>query len=243
MKHTAIFYTHNKISPKVLKQSLISFCAMVNYPHHIFETCGIVISVEPVREVFDVESENIINLIAPNAIINNQQLSIIDKILHVMKSYPSDYVSLHEHDTLYPKQYLHVVQNIFLSNGKDLQHLDYLAYNNLVGVNGTGYQKRIIKDYPLSTLSFPSEILIDVLEHKRQEYYKTSWCYLEPGYGGSYGSHLRLGQIGEGQALPVVHINMNLTDNNHHLTDHYLTYEAESSLGIDCWPGDLSFIF
>lgn len=155
--------------------------------------------------------------------------------------FPSDFVSLHEHDALYPEEYLVTIQDILeeVSTG-----FDYLAYNNLIGVNKTGYQQRTVLDYPFSTLTFPSAVLEDVLNHKRKEFYANgNWCYLEPGYKGSYGTHFHRLALGKGYAQPVVHINMDQTTHNHHFTNHYLTYEPVSRNGFSDWPGDLSFMF
>jgi hypothetical protein len=243
MKHIAIFYTHNQLSENVLRKSLMNFSDLLNNRSLPLKTTGVVISVVPVKAVYDVEGENIRNLIAPDHMINKKHLSIVEKVLYVLDLYPSDYVSLHEHDALYPKEYLSIIQNVFISNGTSRKYFDYLAYNNIVGVCRAGYQSRIVKDHPLSTLSFPSEILTDVLRHKRSECKLGQWCFLEPGYGGSYGAHYRLGQIGEGEVPPIVHINMNLTGQNHHLTNHYDTYSAPQSNDLMYWPGDLSTIF
>ena len=125
-----------------------------------------------------------------------------------------------------------------------LDNIDYLAYNNLIGVNKTGYQNRGIIDFPLSTLTFKYHSIKDLLQKKRKEYYFNNfWCYLEPGYKGSYGGHFKRVQLGKGGLLPVVHINMNQTTNNHHISNHYLTYEPVSRQGFNEWPGDLSYLF
>jgi len=103
--------------------------------------------------------------------------------------------------------------------------------------------RRVI-DSPLSTLTFNAKILTELLENKRLEINKNNgWCYLEPGYAGSYGSHLRKLQLGADCRLPIVHINMNNTPNNHHLTNHYATFDNVSKSGFDQWPGDLSYLF
>jgi hypothetical protein len=118
--------------------------------------------------------------------------------------FPSDFISLHEHDVLYPEEYLLTIQTVFQEIPTD--NLDYLAYNNIIGVNKTGYQQRNVIDFPLSTLTFKFHSIQD------------NWCYLEPGYGGSYGNHFKNVQLGKGSVLPAVHINMNETSNNHQPT-------------------------
>lgn len=158
-----------------------------------------------------------------------------------MEIYPSDFVSLHEHDMLYPPEYLDTVQHVLHDFFGDF---DFVAYNNLLGVNNTGYQRRMVRDYPLSTLIFPYNVLTDLLEKKRKEFYKNKYgCYLEPGYMGSYGTHLCKLQLGNGSARPAIHINMDKTAQNHHFTTHYRTYEPVSKTGFNEWPGDLSYIF
>jgi hypothetical protein len=131
--------------------------------------------------------------------------------------FPSDFISLHEHDVLYPEEYLLTIQTVFQEIPTD--NLDYLAYNNIIGVNKTGYQQRNVIDFPLSTLTFKFHSIQDLLINKRKEYYlNNNWCYLEPGYGGSYGNHFKNVQLGKGSVLPAVHINMNETSNNHQPT-------------------------
>ena len=241
MKHLAILYTNNNVAPKAFAKVLSYFTKNIANSSLLFDTSGIIISVEPISNLSEGEISNLKNVIAPQEIINKGHLSIIEKISLVLKLFPSDYVSLHEHDVLYPEKYLTSIQSIL--NEVDFS-FDYLAYNNIIGVNKTGYQKRIVHDYPLSTLTFPMDTLKNLLDHKRVEFASNgNWCYLEPGYGGSYGSHFRKIQFGKGTIEPVVHINMNQTKNNHHLTDHYLTYEPISSYGFTEWPGDLSMIF
>lgn len=206
-----------------------------------YKTLGVIVSVNPVCDLIEIKHPKVINIIAPDRIINKGHLSIIEKISHVVESHPADFVSLHEHDVLYPEDYLISVQNTIMDIGVDF---DYLAYNNLIGVNKTGYQKRIIEDHPLSTLTFPISRLKDLLINKRREFFSNkNWCFLEPGYGGSYGGHFRRIQLGKGSATPLVHINMNQTFRNHHFTNHYLTYEAKSTIGFNEWPGNLSYIF
>lgn len=237
MKHLAILYTNNNIDPRVFSLVLSCFAKTLNHPSLIFDTLGVIVSRHPVA----LAGCQVKNIVAPAQITNKGHVSIIDKICLALALFPSDFVSLHEHDALYPEEYLVTIQDILeeVSAG-----YDYLAYNNLLGVNKTGYQQRTVLDYPFSTLTFPSAVLKDLLDHKRQEYAANgNWCYLEPGYGGSYGTHFRRLAVGNGYAAPVVHINMNQTSRNHHFTNHYLTYEPVSQIGFSAWPGNLAFLF
>ncbi|QHT66804.1 hypothetical protein GXP67_09105 [Rhodocytophaga rosea] len=196
MKHTAIFYTNNNISLKAFQKVLSCFIKAINHPSLPFDTLGVIVSVFPVLDLLETDYKNIKNIIASQEIINKGHLSIIEKISLALALFPSDYVSLHEHDVLYPEEYLLTLQNIL----EDMSSaFDYLAYNNIIGVNKTGYQQRTIVDHPLSTLAFPYPVIKDVLDHKRREFsLNGNWCYLEPGYGGSYGTHLRRLQLGNG---------------------------------------------
>lgn len=242
MKHLAVFYTNNKISPVALKKSLSYFAKIVDNPNLPFETLGVIVSISPLFNIWHIQSGKIKNIIAPNKIINKGHLSIIEKILLAVELFPSDFISLHEHDVLYPEEYLLSIQNVLEEVPVD--NLDYLAYNNLLGVNKTGYQKRKIIDFPLSTLTFKVHAIKDLLKNKLKEYYfNDNWCYLEPGYAGSYGNHLKRVQLGKGSLLPAVHINMNETSYSHHLSNHYLSYEPVSHHGFNEWPGDLSYLF
>lgn len=241
MKYLAIFYTNNIISHTVLKKALDCFNKTVRCSQTFYKTLGVVVSKKSISDELNPGYETLQNLIAPEEIINKGHLSIIEKISLAMEKFPSDYVSLHEHDVLYPKEYLLTIQNIIKELGSTF---DYLAYNNIIGVNRTGYQDRIVEDYPLSTLIFTYPALKDLLEHKRTEYLANNgWCFLEPGYGGSYGSHLKKLEIGKGSEDPIVHVNMNDTVTNHHFTNHYLTYEPVSKTGFNEWPGDVAYLF
>jgi len=227
MKHLAIFYTNNQISPIVLNKSLSYFTKMVANPLLPIYTLGVVVSISPILEMLENNTRKIKNILAPIKIIEKGHLSIIEKILLAIEQFPTDYISLHEHDVLYPEEYLLSIQTVLME--VPLDNIDYLAYNNLIGVNKTGYQNRGIIDFPLSTLTFKHHSIKDLLQNKRKEYYlNNSWCYLEPRYKGSYGGHFKRVQLGKGSLLPAVHINMNQTTNNHHISNHYLTYEPIS---------------
>ena len=242
MKHLAVLYTNNKIRSQAIEKSLSCFLRTISRPDLPYHTTGAVVSAHPVSEFFAMENKNIKNIIAPVEILDQGHLSIIEKISMALELFASDYVSLHEHDVLYPDTYLLTVQDAIVAISDN--SFDYLAYNNIIGVNKTGFQQRLVEDYPLSTLTFRLPVIRDLLDHKRREFsVNKGWCYLEPGYGGSYGKHFRRIQLGKGSAKPVVHINMNQTCHNHHLTDHCLTYEPVSKCGFSEWPGDLSYIF
>ncbi len=239
MKHLALLYTHNQIASQVLQLVVECFTKMVDQKALWVDTMGIIVSVHPVSVPLSQASKRIKNILAPQPIVNRGHLSIIEKIAFALQQFPADYVSLHEHDMLYPADYLLSIHEVIEETGTEF---DYIAYSNLMGVNKTGYQKRLLKDFPFSTLTFSSHILNNLLVHKRNEFFKNGqWCYLEPGYGGSYGHHLRRLQLMSD--TPCVHINMNQTVSNHHFTNHYLTYEPTSSSGFSEWPGDLANLF
>jgi hypothetical protein len=240
--HTAIFYTHNAIDARVLELSLRHFQNMVGMYGLPFKTHGVVVSCEAVNTFLtSVERRSVTNLIAPVEIRNLGHLSIVEKITLAIETFPSDFVSLHEHDVLYPEDYLEVCQGVL----KDYANmLDYVSYDRIMGVNQTGYVGRSINDTPLSCLSFPTRILKLHLLSKREEIKSNSgWCYLEPGYWGSTGGNLRKLSVGAACTHPIVHVNMNSTSKNHHFTNHYLTYESISKNGFTEWPGDLSYLF
>ncbi|WP_026632536.1 hypothetical protein [Dyadobacter alkalitolerans] len=241
--HTAIFYTHNEIDELVLKASLNYFKNMVFAKNLPLKTKGIVVSCKPVTFLLEMEEDMslITNVIAPESIRNLGHLSIIEKITLGMDCFPSDFVSLHEHDVLYPQDYLVICQELLLEH---TNLFDYAVYNRILGVNRTGYVDRIMNDFPLSCTSYSSEVLKSHLLAKRQEIQKNGgWCYLEPGYGGSNGDHLKRLIMGAACVHPLIHINMNNTSNNHHFTNHYLTYEPISDRGFTEWPGNLSHLF
>jgi hypothetical protein len=242
LKHLAIFYTHNRIAKPLLDTTLFFFQRMINNPVLPFQTQAVIVSCDPVDlSLREGKSINSINLIAPEAIRDKGHFSIIEKLSYAMNAFPSDFISLHEHDVLYPEDYLLVVQTAF-SEYND--YFDFLAYSSIIGVNKSGYVERSINDTPLSCLTFGSPALKLLLEHKREEVSRNEgWCYLEPGYGGSYGGQMRKLQLGADCTFPIVHVNMNKTNENHHFTNHYDTYKTKSKNGFDQWPGNLSHLF
>ncbi len=54
-----------------------------------------------------------------------------------MKLFSGDYISLHEHDDLYPPNYLQNIQSI-ISELPD-STFGYIAYNNIIGLNRSAY--------------------------------------------------------------------------------------------------------
>lgn len=242
LSHTAIFYTHNAIDERIISLSLQYFQNMVEIPELPFTTKGVVISCKQIELLLNSKLDtSVANVIAPKSIRNLGHLSIVEKIAFAMEIFPSDFVSLHEHDVLYPEDYLLVCQELL----QDYTNMfDYVAYDWIIGVNRTGYVDRNIKDTPLSCLSFPAPVLKGHLLSKREEIRKNSgWCYLEPGYAGSTGGNLRKLSAGAACNLPIIHINMNGTNKNHHFSNHYLTYESISTQGFTQWPGDISYLF
>lgn len=240
--HLAIFYTHNEIDENVLRLSLNHFCRMINNKHLPLASKGVIISCEPIYSLLELnEATNIVNLIAPNHIRNKGHISIIEKIIMGIESSSANFISLHEHDVLYPEDYLLICQELLMTYSNAF---DYIAYDFILGVNKTGYLDRTINDYPLSCLSFPAETLKHHLLIKKDEIIQNDgWCYLEPGYAGSAGKHLKSLIAGGACTDPIVHINMDGTNNNHHFTNHFLTYANISTKGFTEWPGDLSYLF
>jgi len=132
MNHVAIFYTHNAIDARVLGLSLRHFQNMVGMYGLPLKTHGVVVSCEPVNEFLtSMEHMSVTNLVAPVEIRNLGHLRIVEKITLAMEVFPSDFVSLHEHDVLYPEDYLLVCQELL----QDYANLfDYVAYDRIMGV-------------------------------------------------------------------------------------------------------------
>jgi hypothetical protein len=239
VSHLAVFYTNNSICPKLLAKSLSYFVKLgrIELPLH---TIFVIVSCDSLLEWSN--EAGFYNIIAPESIRNRGHLSIIYKIKLAMKLFPSDFVSLHEHDVLYPTTYLNSIQSVL--NSIPIGAFDYVAYHNIIGVNQTGYLNRTTHDYPLSSLTFKSDSLKTLLEAKTEEYHHNQgWCYLEPGYKGSFGTTFKKIQFGLESEVPIVHVNMNDSKRNHHISNHFLTYERISSSGFNRWPGDVRYLF
>lgn len=237
--HIAIFYTNNTLHNPLLKISLSHFKNVLLFDN-LSKTMGVIISSKPID--FVDFGDSAIKFIAPRSIQNLGHLSIIKKLAYVLDRIDCKYVSLFEHDVLYPNDYLNTIQDFI--KYFSFQKFDYLAYGNLIGANKTGYLKRRIIDYPMSTLTFKVEVLKRVLSEKEKECIENGgWCYIEPGYSGSFGGNLIRVNLGSIANSPLVHVNMNKTSFNHHISNHYSTFEETSINGFNQWPGNLTHLF
>lgn len=237
--HIAIFYTNNALHTPLLRKSL-SYYKKVLLFDNISKTLGVIISSKPID--FVDFGDTAIKLIAPKSIQNLGHLSIIKKLAYVLDHSECKFVSLFEHDVLYPNDYLNTIQGFI--KYFSFQEFDYLAYGNLIGVNKTGYLKRKIIDYPMSTLTFKYEVLKNLLYEKEKECIENGgWCFIEPGYSGSAGGNLIRVNLCSMSNYPLVHVNMDKTFFNHHISNHYLTFEETSNHGFNQWPGNLIHIF
>jgi hypothetical protein len=154
----------------------------------------------------------------------------LSKILNIYKQrYPDEkvLVCLLEHDVLYHETYLHGAARFFEQGGAGRTGVNARGF---IGLNQTGYCADKWKHYPLSMMSVDLDYLLPHVEEKIQECLVHGVCVIEP-------DRKLLDDCTPGHA-PAIHVNCNLTGRSHHFTNHYDSYEKESSLPAEIagWP-------
>jgi hypothetical protein len=201
----AAYYTHNRIRESLLRTSIQSVASACKHAGSDLVVC----SWEPVPGDWK-------NIICPYK--DNGLLNIIIQILMIMYKYEGAYnfISLCEHDCLYPHDYFTRLQKL-IDTGRAVEGISNREY---IGLNETGYLRVNQRDEPTSALSLEWSFARATLERKLKTFIAGGYCCIEPEDKSAF---LRLEDGGH----PMVHVNMNNTDKNHHLTSHYNVYEKD----------------
>lgn len=212
MKILAGFYTNNKVRQSLLAESL----------HH-FELAAAQAAVIPVVSSWKpIPGHNCRSLISHFQIPAHGHLNILLQILQIVHSTtePWDYFAFCEHDCLYPKNY-------FADNYRLLSSGEYsgMASENHIGLRPNGYAKCWYHTQPLFAMIVRREELLSSLELKLEECVLNGWCCIEPD--DRTGWLIRSVDI---QTPPIIHVNMETTNANHHLTNHHHFYSLTETI-------------
>lgn len=206
MNILAGFYTHNRIRPELLAQSLKFFQeAAENGP-----VIPIVSSWKPIPDL------KCLNLISHFKIAEHGHLNILLQLQQIIQSceQPWDYFAFCEHDCFYPPGYFEDIV-------KRLSALPVsgLASENHIGLRPAGFADCWYHTQPLFSMVVRRDHLMVSLQKKLAECVRQGWCCIEPDDRDDW-----IIIPSSDPMPPIVHVNMNSTCNNHHLTDHFKFY-------------------
>ena len=206
MRILAGYYTHNRLRGKLLEKSLESFLKAAGKA-----------DVVPVVSSW----EAIPNLPCKNVISNfklggHGHLNIILQLHQILFStdFEWDYFAFCEHDCLYPETYFTDAVKI-LETGK----YTGIASENHIGMRANGYSECGSRIQPLSGIILQREPMLLAMREKFQEVVTKGWCCIEPNDRKQWYIQRR-----DMTLNPIVHVNMDMTMNNHHLTNHFDSY-------------------
>src|SRR4030095_8105195 len=218
MKILAGFYTNNRIRPQLLDQSLKHFLAAAgNAP-----VIPIVSSWKPIRNL------PCQSVLSHFQLEGHGHLNILLQLLQIVQCTKEqwDYFAFCEHDCLYPPDYFANAKRMISETRPP-----GLATENHIGLFPNGFAHWLFPFHPLFAMTVRKDCLLRSLQEKLGECAKNGWCCLEPGNRTNWLIVSRADQVS-----PIVHVNMNTTANNHHLTnmyDFYCIEEAEQR--HPCW--------
>ena len=212
MNIIAGYYTNNNIRQSIIQHSLNSFLsAAENGP-----VIPIVSSWDPIPNL---QCKNVISRFRLNGY---GHLNILLQLLQIVQATdePWDYFAFCEHDCLYPSDYFADIERR-LSDDKP----PGIASEHHIGLFPCGFadcQRTPMQ--PLFAMVMRKECLMESLYTKIKECAAKGWCCLEPDDRSGWCI------VKPNSAIPpIVHVNMNMTDTNHHLTNAYDFYSVENA--------------
>lgn len=206
MKILAGFYTNNNVRKSLLAESLCHF--------EIAATQAAVIPV--VSSWKPIDGHSCRSVISHFQLPAHGHLNILLQLLQIVHSTaePWDYFAFCEHDCFYPKNYFEDLCSI-LGDGR----YSGLASENHIGLRPNGYAKPWYQTQPLFGMVLRRDELMSSLGVKLKECILNGWCCIEPD--DRSGWFIRKA---DGETPPIVHVNMETTNANHHLTNHHHFY-------------------
>lgn len=216
MKILAGFYTHNKLRPKLLEKSLENFLKAAG-------KADVVPVVSSWEAIPGLSCSNLISRYK-----NNGHLNIILQLYHIVYTYKDtwDYFAFCEHDCLYPETYFTDAEKILLGD-----NYTGLVSENHIGMRPSGYCDIGSPTHPLFTIILSRNQTLNFLETKLKESVIGTLNRIEPDNREKWYFQKRNDKF-----IPVVHVNMDATMNNHHLTNHYDFYKPSPfSTSISYW--------
>lgn len=206
IKILAGFYTNNKVRASLLDQSIRCFQLAAANANVIPVICS----------WQQISGHHCRNLISHFQISQHGHLNILLQLYQIVHSVHEswDYFSFCEHDCLYPEHYFSELCQL-LSNS------DYpgVANANHVGLRPNGYANCWNPTHPLFAMVVRKDVLQKSLDEKLKECVLNGWCCIEPDDRTGW-----LIRHPNGEITPIIHVNMNTTGSNHHLTNHYDCY-------------------
>lgn len=220
MKLLAAFYTNNRVRPRLLEESLRHFItAAENGP-----VIPVVSSWNPMPNL------PCRNLVSHFRLEGHGHLNILLQLLQIVQSTDDrwDYFAFCEHDCLYPPRY-------FAETARRVSETlpRGLASENHLGLFPNGFAKWSFPFHPLFAMALRRDYLLEWLQGKLGQCASTGWCCLEPDDRTAWLTR----SFGDGTA-PIIHVNMNRTANNHHLTNIYDFYCIEDAEQHDRFWGN-----
>lgn len=206
IKILAGFYTNNKVRESLLVQSL-----------RFFEIAASQANVIPVISSWqDTSQRNCRNLISHFQFSQNGHLNILLQLYQIVHSTQEawDYFAFCEHDCLYPENYFSELCEL-LSNAA----YPGVASANHIGLRPNGYAGCWNPTHPLFAMVVRRDVLLKSLDEKLRECVLNGWCCIEPDDRNGW-----LIRNPDNEFPPIIHVNMNTTSSNHHLTNHYDFY-------------------
>lgn len=209
MKILAGYYTSNRIRPKVLEHSLNQFIIASKNG----SVLPIVSSWEP---IYNIDCRNVVSHFRIGG-----HLNILLQLLQIVDTTDEswDYFAFCEHDCLYPPFYFAEIERALAGDKPP-----GLASEHHIGLYPNGFADCWYKTQPLFAMVVRKDRLIESLYSKIKECAAKGWCCIEPDDRSGW----RIVESNT-ETPPIVHINMNTTDSNHHLTSHYDFYSIEHS--------------
>lgn len=216
MRILAGFYTNNAVRPVLLKSSLQHFEAAAAQA----DVIPVVSSWHPIENI---RSRN---LISQFQLPGQGHLNILLQLHHIVYATPDswDYFAFCEHDCLYPEHY-------FSDLCQQLEQGEYpgVASENHIGLRPGGYSLCEPGIQPLFAMVLRRDVLLRSLQKKLAECVLNGWCCIEPDDRSGW-----LIRKSDRALQPIIHVNMETTATNHHLTSHHNSYSMVELL--DTWP-------
>jgi hypothetical protein len=224
MRQLAVFYTTNKIKPVLLREVVGRVGRAVAYARTKGVECdGIVSSWEPMSLPTELEGMEFNNR-------NGGLLNIVLQIHKVINAYRRRYpteeilVSLMEHDVLYHERYLYEVGEAYKAVRGKSAGINVRSY---AGLNATGWLDVKWRHHPLYLMSMTIDMLMAHTDQRILDLLETP-VRIAP----NEPAHQLMTDFEYAYPL-AVHVNMNETEWNSHLTSHYGIFEKESTMVRD----------
>lgn len=161
------------------------------------------------------------NLISHFQIPSHGHLNIILQLMQIVHSVNDswDYFAFCEHDCLYPDLYFQEISGLL--SGSEFRGI---ASENHIGLRPGGFAKCWYHTQPLFAMVVRRDVMLKALDIKLRECVLNGWCCIEPDDRSNW-----LIRKPDEKIVPIVHVNMETTVANHHLTSHHQFYSMTAT--------------